>query len=264
MKFSLRRIPFICWRVWFVFLILFPIIILFPLLFILVLLPNGYPALFWIARNFWSPIVLFGMGFYLKRIPLHQKPIAWDKTHMLVANHASYIDIFVMFRMSKKPFVFVGKKELGAIPIFGTIYRRAAVLVDRSDAASRKAVYGKVNKVIEKGYSVCIFPERDYMDETILLNPFKRGAFKLAIAHQIPILPMVFLDCKRKSPWYTTHGYPGQLRVEIHDPIPSQEWNESDIPIFSKKIYSLIESRLLRDPKQAAVQAIAVWKKRAA
>ena len=78
-------------------------------------------------------------------------------------------------------FVFVGKKELVEIPIFGFIYKRAAIMVDRSDKKSRFAVYGLAKKVIHGGYSVCIFPEKDYLDEAILLNEFKQGAFKLAI-----------------------------------------------------------------------------------
>lgn len=260
MKFRLRYLPFLIWRFWFGCLAIVPIIVLFPLLFLLVLLPNGYPKLFWIARNIWAPFILFGMGFYLKRTPL-KRSFEWDKTHMLVANHTSYMDILVMFRMWKKPFVFVGKKELGDIPFFGSIYKRSAILVDRSDASSRKAVYAQVYKVIEKGYSVCIFPEINYLDETILLNPFKLGAFKLAITHQIPIVPMVFLDCKRKYPWYTTHGYPGELRVELQKPIQTDTLVLDDVQTLSDQVYSQIIGCLKKDPKQASIKAIEVWKK---
>lgn len=256
----IRRIPFFLWRLWFGILAMVPILILFPLLFILVIIPKGYPYLFWIARNIWAPFILFGMGFYLKRTVL-KHPFEWDKTHMLVANHTSYIDILVMFRMWKKPFVFVGKKELGDIPLFGSIYKRAAILVDRSDPNSRFAVYAQVDEVVAKGYSVCIFPEVNYLDESILLNPFKQGAFKLAINHQIPIVPMVFLDCKRKYPWYTTHGYPGVLRVEMHEPILTMPYNMEEVQNLSDKVFTKINERLLNDPKQAAIKAIEVWKK---
>ena len=200
------------------------------------------------------------MGFSLKR-EMHTTNLTCDKTHILVANHTSYMDIFIMFRMSKKPFVFVGKKELGAIPIFGAIYKRCAILVDRSDPNSRFAVYSKVEEVIKKGYSVCIFPEKEYVDETILLNPFKQGAFKMAINHHLPILPMVFLDCKRKYPWYTTYGYPGTLRIEVHDPIATEGYEMEDIQSLSDKVYDKMIDRLKKDPKQAAIKAIEVWKK---
>ena len=97
------------------------------------------------------------------------------------------MDIMVILRLRKTPFVFVGKKELVQIPIFGFIYKRAAIMVDRSSSKSRYEVYIRAQKVISKGYSVCIFPETEYVKESIILNPFKQGAFKLAIEHELPI-----------------------------------------------------------------------------
>jgi 1-acyl-sn-glycerol-3-phosphate acyltransferase len=178
-----------------------------------------------------------------------------------VANHSSYIDIMLMFAAAPNPFVFVGKKELVKIPFFGYLYKRAAIMVDRSSSKSRYGVYGRARKVLDKGYSVCIFPEKDYVDESILLNPFKKGAFRIAVEHQLPICPMVFLDCKRKFPWYTTHGYPGLLRVDIHPPLPTAGLMENDIPELQQKTYDLIHSELVNDPQQKAMEAIEVWKK---
>ena len=180
---------------------------------------------------------------------------------MLIANHSSYIDIMLMFRMSKKPFVFVGKKELTKIPFFGYLYKRAAITVDRSSFESRKKVYKNAIPFINKGYSICVFPEREYLDETILLNPFKRGAFKIAIEHKLPILPIVFLDCKRKFPWYTTHGFPGQLRVKALDVIDTKALKTENIKQLSDKMHEKINKELLLDPKQSAVKAILIWER---
>ncbi|MEL0302060.1 MAG: lysophospholipid acyltransferase family protein, partial [Flavobacteriaceae bacterium] len=201
------------WRMWFYLLAGIPVPFLFPFLSIALMFPKGYTFVFWVARNIWAPIILGGSGFYTKI--RYAKPLPKGTSYVLVANHSSYIDPFVMLRVSKNPFVFVGKKELVKIPFFGYLYKRAAIMVDRSSSKSRYGVYGRARKVLDKGYSVCIFPEKEYLDETILLNPFKPGAFRIAVEHQLPICPMVFLDCKRKFPWYTTHGYPGVLRVDI-------------------------------------------------
>ena len=57
---------------------------------------------------------------------------------MFVANHLSMIDIMLVLMAVRNPFVFVGKQELEEIPIFNYIYRRAAILVDRESAKSRK------------------------------------------------------------------------------------------------------------------------------
>jgi 1-acyl-sn-glycerol-3-phosphate acyltransferase len=199
------------------------------------------------------------MGFRLE-ITYNGK-IDKKKRYMFVANHTSYIDPMIMLRVVKQPCVFVGKKELVKIPLFGYLYKRAAIMVDRSSSKSRFGVYGRAEKVLEKGYSVCIFPEKNYLDETILLNPFKQGAFKIAVAHKFPIVPMVFFDCKRKSPWYTTHGFPGKLRIGVYSSISTDGMKEHDIPYLQTKIYDLIDSQLRQDPEQSALNAITVWKR---
>ena len=254
----MRKILLLFWRIWFYTLGALPVIILFPLLAFFLLFSNGYRYLYWVARNIWSPFIIFGMGFWIKRVNKFPKE---NKSLMLIANHTSYIDIMLMFRMSKKPFVFVGKKELTKIPFFGYLYRRAAITVDRSSSKSRKEVYKDAIPFINKGYSVCVFPEREYLDETILLNTFKRGAFKIAIEHKLNILPIVFLDCKRKFPWYTTHGFPGDLRVKVLDLIDTKKLRKENIKELTDKMYDKINKELLIDPKQNAVKAILVWEK---
>ncbi|MFL2599209.1 MAG: lysophospholipid acyltransferase family protein [Flavobacteriaceae bacterium] len=253
MKYFLRKIILIIWRCWFYFLAAIPIIILFPILSILALWNNGYPHIFWIARNIWAPFILFGTGFYVKAKFKNKLPIG--KTFLLVANHSSYIDPFVMLRVSKNPFVFVGKKELVKIPIFGFIYKRAAIMVDRKSSKSRWGVYERSNKVIKKGLSICIFPEKDYLDNTKLLNEFKRGAFKLSIDHQIPIVPMAFLDCKRKFPWHTNYGKPGKLRVETFSTIYPKKKHDK-IENLQKTTRQVILNALKNDPLQKNKEAI--------
>ena len=253
-----NNILLVLWRMWFYVLTAIPVIVLFfPLAFFLAI-PNGYKYLFWIARNIWAPFVLCGTGCWVKKTTAFPEE---GKSFMLIANHTSVIDVMVILRLRKTPFVFVGKKELVQIPIFGYIYKRAAIMVDRSSPKSRYGVYGRAQKVIDKGYSICIFPEKDYTDESIVLNPFKKGAFKLAIEHQIPIFPMAFLDCKRKFPWNTNYGYPGELRVKALSVIPIVNLLESDIPALQKQAYQSIKKELLNDPKGNIKNAIELWKK---
>ena len=253
-----KKVLLVLWRGWFYFLAAIPVIVLFIPLAFFVLLPNGYRYVFWIARNVWAPFVLLGMGFWVKKANAFPEE---GKSFMLIANHTSYIDVMVILRLRKTPFVFVGKKELVNIPIFGFLYKRAAIMVDRSSSKSRFGVYGRAQKVIAKGYSVCIFPETDYIDESIVLNPFKQGAFKLAIEHKLPILPMAFLDCKRKFPWHTSHGFPGDLRAKALEIIPTSNLKETDIPNLQEKAYQIIKISLLNDPKGHTKKAILKWKK---
>jgi 1-acyl-sn-glycerol-3-phosphate acyltransferase len=201
------------WRVWFYVLLFFSIVLLFPLLIISILKETWYPYFFRLARA-WAAIILYGMGF-IPKIKAEQK-ILKDKSYLLVSNHSSMIDIMMMLYLSKNPFVFVGKKELARYPIFGFFYKRTCILVDRKDTKSRHAVFHQAQKRLERGLSVCIFPEGGVPDDTsIVLDHFRDGAFRLAINHQIPIVPIVFFDNKKRFSYQFFSGSPGVLRAKI-------------------------------------------------
>lgn len=198
-----------------------PILIMFPVLLILVSSEKTYPQFFRVARA-WGKFVLWGMGFYYK-IEFEQ-PLEKGKSYMLIANHTSMTDIMLMLAIVKhNPFVFVGKKELSKFPVFGFFYKRVCIMVDRSSSKSRYQVYERAQKRLNQGLSICIFPEGGVPDdESIVLDEFKDGAFRLAIEHQIPIIPMSFIDNKKRFPFRFFSGKPGRMRVKVHAPIETK------------------------------------------
>lgn len=218
---KLFKIIFWClWRVWFYVLVLIPILLLSPFLIFSLLREEWYPYFFKLAR-LWAKFILFGMGFYYKIKA--EETIVPGKSYMFIANHTSMTDIMLMLAVVKNPFVFVGKKELVKIPIFGFFYKRAAILVDRDSPKSRVAVYERAQKRIQQGLSICIFPEGKVPDdESIVLDEFKGGAFNLAIDHQLPIVPLAFLDNKKRYSYTFFSGSPGIMRVLISKFIPTQ------------------------------------------
>jgi 1-acyl-sn-glycerol-3-phosphate acyltransferase len=208
-----KIIFWILWRIWFYILMGIPIIIMFPLLFVSILKETWYPYFFRLAR-IWAKTILFGMGFYYKVVE-NQKIIP-DKSYMFIANHTSMTDIMLMLAVVKNPFVFVGKKELEKIPLFGFFYKRTCILVDRENTKSKNAVFERAQKRINQGMSICIFPEgRVPDDESIILDEFKDGAFRLAIEHHLPIVPIVFFDNKKRFSYTFLSGSPGKMRVTI-------------------------------------------------
>lgn len=139
------------------------------------------------------------------------------RSYMLVANHTSMLDIMLMLYISKNPFVFVGKRELVKIPLFGFFYKRVCILVDREDTKSRTGVYRRAQRRLNQGLSICIFPEGGVPDnETVLLDSFKDGAFKMAVAHNIPVVPITFYDNKKRFSFTFLSGGPGRIRVKVH------------------------------------------------
>ncbi len=191
-----------------------PILVMFPFLFISILSEKWYPYFFVMAR-IWAKFILFGMGFRVKLET--EETIEANKSYMFVANHTSMTDIMLMLSVVKNPFVFVGKKELANIPLFGFFYKRTCILVDRGSSKSRMAVFDRAEKRLSQGLSICIFPEGGVPeDESIVLDSFKDGAFRLAVEHEIPIVPLTFADNKKLFSYTFLSGKPGVMRVKIH------------------------------------------------
>ena len=217
---------------------LLSIVVLFPFLFISILREEWYPVFFKLAR-IWAYIILFGMGF----MPIIKRGVNFKKgdSYMIVANHTSMIDIMLMLFIAKDPVVFVGKKELSKIPLFGFIYKRTCILVDRNNLKSRLAVFNSAQQKINLGYSICIFPEGGVpYNESIVLDDFKDGAFRLAIEHKIPIAPITFHDNKKLFSYTFFSGGPGKMRVMIH-------------PLISTSNYSIDMKKELNNKTRAII-----------
>ncbi|MCK6608150.1 MAG: 1-acyl-sn-glycerol-3-phosphate acyltransferase [Flavobacterium sp.] len=235
------------YRIWFYILVLVPIIVLFPFILATILSEKTYPLFFKIAR-LWSKIILIGMGF---NYSIEGDEVFEDgKSYMLVANHTSMTDIMLMLIAVKNhPFVFVGKKELAKIPIFGFIYKRVCILVDRSNSKSRYQVFERAQKRIHQGLSICIFPEGGVPEEHIVLDEFKDGAFRIALEHGLPIVPMVFFDNKKRFSYTFFSGSPGKMRAKIYPIIETKGKTLEDKNALKQQVREIILQPLLEDLK---------------
>lgn len=195
----------------------------------------------------WAKCILIGSGFYYK-IEREQR-LEQGKSYMFVANHTSMADIMLMLAVVKHPFVFVGKKELQKIPLFGFFYKRTCILVDRNSSKSKMEVFNRAQKRLNQGLSICIFPEGGVPhDESVMLDDFKDGAFRLAIEHQIPIVPLTFGDNKERFSYTFFSGSPGLMRVKKHYFIPTEGKNiddKKDIREIKEKTRAIIFNQLL-------------------
>ena len=236
------KYPFwILYRIWFYILVGLPILILFPILLISISKESWYPYFFKIAR-LWAKFILLGMGFRWK-IEREQTPEN-TKSYMFIANHTSMADIMLMLVSVKNPFVFVGKKELANIPLFGFFYKRTCILVDRNSAKSRQAVFLRAQKRLKTGVSICIFPEGGVPEEHIELDDFKDGAFRLAINHHIPIVPITFGDNKKRLSYTFFSGGPGIMRVKVHNFLSTEGLTIKDTKALNEKAKNIILKQL--------------------
>lgn len=242
-----KIIFWILWRIWFYLMMAVPILIMLPFLLVSILKERWYPFFFVMAR-IWAKFILFASGFHYK--VESERDIENNKSYMFVANHTSMADIMLMLAVVKNPFVFVGKKELAKIPLFGFFYKRTCILVDRNSSRSRMEVFDRAQKRLAQGLSICIFPEGGVPEnESVVLDEFKDGAFRLAIEHQIPILPLTFMDNKKRFSYTFFSGSPGLMRVKIHEPIPTigkTIESKKDIKETKEKSRIVIYNQLLK------------------
>ena len=240
---GIKIIFWVLWRVWFYVLMTIPILLMFPFLVLSILSESGYPYFFIMAR-IWARFILFGMGFYYKIEKTQQ--FKKEQSYMLIANHTSMVDIMLMLVSVNKPFVFVGKKELVKIPLFGFFYKRTCILVDRKSSRSKHGVFSKAQERINQGLSICIFPEGGVTDDkSILLDSFKDGAFRLAIEHQLPIVPITFGDNKERFPFTFLSGSPGLMRVKVHSFIETKGKVLTDKNKLKDQSWHIIHQQLL-------------------
>ena len=236
-----KYIFWVIYRIWFYILVTLPIVVLFPILLISILKESWYPFFFRIAR-LWAKFILIGMGF-VYNIEREQSPEK-DKSYMFIANHTSMADIMLMLVAVKNPFVFVGKAELAKIPLFGFFYKRTCILVDRSSPKSRQAVFLRAQKRLKTGVSICIFPEGGVPEEHIELDSFKHGAFRLAINHQIPVVPLTFADNKKRFSYTFFSGSPGRMRVKIHQFLSTEGLTTEDTQALNDSSRAIILKQL--------------------
>ena len=204
-----------------------------------------YYPVFWKVVRAWAFFLIYGMGFRLK--VEKEQEIDRNKSYMFCANHASFIDPWILIALSKNPIVFVGKKELAKFPVFGFFYKKVVIMVDRSDSESRRKVYEQAHSRLKNGTSVAIFPEGLVPDESVVLAPFKNGAFSLAIEHQIPIVPQVYYDGKRLFSWDFFKGSPGTLRVKQCEFIKTENLVQEDKRKLKEQTYNVIYNELIND-----------------
>ena len=218
----------ILWKCWFIFLATFFVLTIgifwtFPLAFSSKTFPLAYQGI-----RLWAILIFYGSGF---RLDLHRnKELNKNQPYIFVSNHTSIVDIMLMAIIHKQhPIVFVGKAELAKLPIFGPIYRRICIVVNRSDTRSRTRVFKLAKEKINQGNSIVIFPEGGIPDdESIVLDQFKDGPFLIAIATQVPIVVYSIKGLKEMFPWSWSRGFPGAVKVKLIDLIPTENLSLRD------------------------------------
>jgi 1-acyl-sn-glycerol-3-phosphate acyltransferase len=226
--------------IWFAIVLILFKLIAFPIFFILLFKP--YPkgqALAHQLNIYWSKIV-----FYLSGIRIHiigKEKIDKNGTYVFTPNHNSYLDIPVCNIAVSNPFRFIGKKELSKVPLFGWMYKRLYVTVDRKSPRDSYRSYLRSAEFLKQGISMMIYPEGTIGKNKVILSAFKEGAFRVAIQTQVPVVPISLIGTDRIL---KDDGkfllYPGKVTVIFHEPISTVGLTENDITPLKNKVHDLL------------------------
>ena len=202
---------------------------------------KGANMIYSICR-FWADVVLLLWGIKHTNIFEAQK----SNTHavIFVFNHISYMDIpFILKAFRKDPIRILGKAEMSKVPVFGYIYKKATVMVDRESNGGRIRSVQQLKKVLAKNISVVMAPEGTFNMTDKPLKEFYNGAFKIAVETKTPIQPVLFLDAYDRLNYHSIFSLtPGKSRaVFLKEIVPG-----NSMAILKQQVYNEMETALLR------------------
>jgi 1-acyl-sn-glycerol-3-phosphate acyltransferase len=197
----------------------------------------------------WSWTVRIFCFYYVKRLSNHNLP---KGPYIIVANHASYLDIFLVYSiLNKEPFIFLGKVEILCYPLIKTYFKRFNIPVDRRSPIKAAKSLIVAGKKVKEGWSLMIFPEGGIPDfDNPKMIPFKEGAFQLAKSLKVPIVPITFTNNYRllSDPSNILGpARPGVSKVHIHPFFSAEEIENMSQKEICTACFDRINEPLLKE-----------------
>ncbi|GAB3306462.1 lysophospholipid acyltransferase family protein [Hymenobacter tenuis] len=231
---------------WATFWFVAPFVLMYPVQWLLSKQPWGHRHLHNLNR-YWSKLFIRMWAVPVKTV--WKNPLPASQPCVYVANHSSYIDIPLLFRTIPGWLNIMGKSSLAKVPLWGPIFGRAYITVDRDSAVSRGRAMVQARRTLEAGRSVVIFPEGKISKTPgVQMEPFKDGAFQLAIAMGVPIVPVTMPLNHRFMPDVAgLRVRYSPLAITLHEPIPTTGLTAADAPSVRQQAHDAIASGFLPD-----------------
>lgn len=191
-------------------------------------------------RRFWMKWNLFWGGITLECV--FEESLDKNQAYVFTPNHTSKLDMMVLLAGLGLDFVFVGKKEFKDIPIFGVFFRTIDIPLDTKNP---NYAYKLALSELKNGGNIAIFPEGTIARITPKLSPFRDGAFRMAIAQQVPVVPVTFIGNWELLPDDGPfHFKPGKLIMHVHKPISTIGLTAKDAQKISDTTFITIQNQL--------------------
>ena len=169
----------------------------------------------------WMRIFLTLIGCPLRVVG--RKNFKKGKAYIVVCNHNSLMDVPVTTPFVPGANKTIGKASFKKVPVFGWVYTRGTVLVDRNSEESRRRSFDEMKLTLSHGLHMVIYPEGTRNRTCDPLKSFHDGAFKLAIATKKDIIPTLVFNTKKVLPVDKSfYLCPHQLRMHFLPAVSSE------------------------------------------
>lgn len=241
-----RRLLVFCFSIYAMLVFLAWMLILFPFALLSSLLGNRAGGN-WMYKivTFWADAAMICWG--MRQHNIYKTPVDRQQPVVYVFNHISYLDIPVLLKaFRQQPIRILGKAEMAKIPVFGYIYRKAVILVQRDSPENRARSLQRLKRAIQQNYSVVIAPEGTFNLTGKPLKSFYDGAFRIAIETQTPIRPVLFLDnFDRLNPASVFSFTPGKCRTVFLPLVEVNGYTLDQVNELKEKVYHCMENALI-------------------
>ena len=161
------------------------------------------------------------------------------QTYIVTCNHNSLMDIPLSTPFIPGPNKTIAKVELSKVPLFGIIYKRGSVLVDRKSDESRRKSIEEMRSVLEHGMHMCIYPEGTRNKTGQPLKSFYDGAFKLASDTGKPIIPAIIFNTSTVLPPSKKFFlWPHPIAIHFLEPVAVTKGE--DVTQLKEKIFNIM------------------------
>lgn len=159
--------------------------------------------------------------------------------YIVVCNHNSFMDPPLSSPGIPGINKTIAKEEMAKIPLFGMVYRRGSVLVNRKSEESRRKSYLKMKEVLDMGFHMCIYPEGTRNKTSAPMTRFHDGAFKLALDTGKSIMPaVIFHTAKVLPPKKSFYFWP--QKVEMHF-LPAVHVENKSVGELKEEVFDVME-----------------------
>ena len=151
-----------------------------------------------------------------------------------------------MVKTFRQPLRALGKVEMAKVTVFGFIYRKTIVTVDRNSPERRAKSVAILKSILRRGISVLVFPEDTFNTTHRPLKQFYDGAFRIAIETGTAIKPVLFLDAYSRMPYGRLFSInPGINRCVFLEEVSTEDLSINDIALLREKVYGIMEAKLI-------------------